>query len=139
VLWHAQTLLREFRGDGHIIALAAEGVSGLDALVLHAATGDASRATLQSTRAVSDDEWAAAVDGLRARGHLDADGDFTESGRAFRTAIEDRTDVLALAPYEALGEAGCSRYQELCGPISKAVAASPLVAERLAAMLRPAS
>jgi hypothetical protein len=40
VLWHAQTLLREFRGDGHIAALTVEGLSGLDALISHAASGD---------------------------------------------------------------------------------------------------
>ncbi|CAM5262430.1 SCO6745 family protein [Streptomyces aurantiogriseus] len=39
-LWHAQTLLREFRGDGHVACLLSEGVGGLEALVLHAATGE---------------------------------------------------------------------------------------------------
>src|SRR3954468_21382648 len=29
VLWHAQTLLREFRGDGHISAMTVEGVNGV--------------------------------------------------------------------------------------------------------------
>lgn len=31
VLWHAQTLLREFRGDGHVAALLTAGLSGLEA------------------------------------------------------------------------------------------------------------
>jgi hypothetical protein len=37
--WHAATLLREHRGDGHIAALVAAGLSGIDALVTHVATG----------------------------------------------------------------------------------------------------
>jgi hypothetical protein len=36
-LWHAHYLLREFRGDGHISILASEGLSGLEALLLHIA------------------------------------------------------------------------------------------------------
>lgn len=43
VLWHAQTLLREFRGDGHVAALLSAGLSGLEALVTHAATGRSAR------------------------------------------------------------------------------------------------
>ncbi|MFD8777952.1 hypothetical protein [Streptomyces sp. NPDC059916] len=39
VLWHAQTLLREFRGDGHVTALLDAGLSGIEALVTHAAAG----------------------------------------------------------------------------------------------------
>jgi hypothetical protein len=32
VLWHAQTLLREFRGDGHVAVLVAQGLTGCEAL-----------------------------------------------------------------------------------------------------------
>ena len=38
-LWHAITLLREFRGDGHIAALVDEGLDGCEALVTHGADG----------------------------------------------------------------------------------------------------
>ena len=38
-LWHAVTLLREQRGDGHVAVLAAAGVSGRESNVLHAAAG----------------------------------------------------------------------------------------------------
>ncbi len=43
VLWHAQSLLREFRGDGHIAVLTTEGLSGLEALVVHGGTGEVPR------------------------------------------------------------------------------------------------
>ena len=39
VMWHALSLLREHRGDGHIAALVAAELSGLEALVSHTATG----------------------------------------------------------------------------------------------------
>ncbi|HWO67057.1 MAG TPA: MarR family transcriptional regulator, partial [Umezawaea sp.] len=35
-LWHAATLLREHRGDGHTVALLAEDIGGTEAHVLHA-------------------------------------------------------------------------------------------------------
>ena len=38
-LWHAATLLREHRGDGHVAVLTAHGVSGRECNVLHAAAG----------------------------------------------------------------------------------------------------
>ncbi|MCB0965826.1 MAG: hypothetical protein KDB37_03235 [Ilumatobacter sp.] len=121
VLWVAQTMLREFRGDGHIAALTVEGLSGCEALVLHAASGEVPAAVLQSTRVWSDDEWAATIDALARRGLVDSAGAFTDEGRALRQSIEDRTDHLALAPYEALGEERCSELRDLARPLSRAV------------------
>jgi hypothetical protein len=121
VLWHAQTLLREFRGDGHIAAMTTEGISGIEALVIHAATGEVSRAVLQGTRGWTDEEWDAGAAGLERRGWLLPDGAFTEEGRAHRRAIEDRTDALALPAYEALGDDACARLRTLARPLSKAI------------------
>ncbi len=124
VLWHAQSLLREFRGDGHVALLLAEGLDGLDALVVHAATGEVPARTLQSMREWSDEEWAAGVAGIRERGWLEAGEDLrlSAAGRAHRQSVEDRTDQLACFPYEAIGEEGCARLRELAIPLSKAVA-----------------
>ena len=36
LLWHAATLLREHRGDGHVAVLTAAGIGGREAHVLHA-------------------------------------------------------------------------------------------------------
>ena len=74
VLWHAQTLLREFRGDGHIAALVAEDVSGIEALIMHGGTGEIGPEVLQNTRNWSDEAWTSAVDRLIGRGLLDPDG-----------------------------------------------------------------
>jgi hypothetical protein len=103
-LWHGQSLLREFRGDGHVAALTLEGLSGLEALVTHAAMGDVPAAALKATRSWSDAEWEAGIAGLAERGIVNADGTFTDAGRAQRQWIEDRTDQLALAPYLELGD-----------------------------------
>ncbi len=121
VLWHAQSLLREFRGDGHIAALVAEGLSGIEALVMHHATGEPPMAALQGSRAWPDDAWSSAVDDLAARGYVNADGSFTDFGRARRQWVEDRTDVLASDPYNTIGEDGCETLRTLGRPFSKAV------------------
>lgn len=124
VLWHAQTLLREFRGDGHIAALTVEGLTGCEALVTHGAAGDVPATVLQATRQRTDEDWAAAHESLRSRGWLDADGALTELGRERRAWIERRTDELAVAPYDALGEQRCARLRELVRPMSSAMSAA---------------
>ena len=122
-LWHAVSLLREYRGDGHVAALTAAGISGLEAAVMHVAQGDAwTREPLRKTRGYSTEEWDTALGRLRGRGWIEADGEgFTEEGRRVRQEVEDRTDVLALPPWETLGEQGCARLRELVRPLSKAV------------------
>ena len=121
-LFHAVTLLREFRGDGHIAALVAEGIGGLDAAVMHVAQGDAwTREPLRKTRGYSTEEWDAAVARLRGKGWLDDKEQFTSQGAAVRQRVEDRTDALALPAWEALGEDGCARLRELVRPLSKAI------------------
>lgn len=123
-LWFGITLLREYRGDGHIAALTHAGLSGLEALVLHGATGAVPPAVLQSTRGWSDSAWTEARTWLEARGWLDATGALTDAGRAHRDGVERATDELAAAPWavlsadevEFLGELG----KELSGVIAAA-------------------
>jgi hypothetical protein len=123
VLWHAQSLLREFRGDGHIAALLTEGLTGVDALVTHGASGGVGWAVLKESRAWPDDEWNDAVERMRSRGLVGPDEDLhlTEAGRAHRQGIEDRTDALSVVAYEPLGEDGCTRLRQLVRPVSRAV------------------
>jgi hypothetical protein len=124
VLWHAVTLLREFRGDGHVAALLDADVAGCEALVMHAATGEVPAAALQSTRAWSDVEWAAAVERLAERGIVDAEGGFTDAGRTMRAEIEGRTDALALAPWASIGDDACAALREMVRPLSRAIVES---------------
>jgi hypothetical protein len=125
-LWHAQTLLREFRGDGHVGLLLTEGIGPLDALVLHAGTGSVPTPFLKVSRAWPEPEWAACSEGLRKRGLLDGDS-LTAEGQALRQHLEDRTDALALPAYEVLGEEGCERLAELARPFGRAVVGAGLI------------
>lgn len=123
-LWHAATLLREHRGDGHVVALSEAGLDGLEALVSHTATGTNWRpAYLQSARGWSPEEWAAARERLVERGILGADGELTGQGAELRRAVEADTDRLDVAPYEHLGAEGTRRLTELAGAFSKVVLA----------------
>ena len=121
VLWHAQSILREFRGDGHVALLVTHGLSGIEALVTHAAGGEVPAGILRSTRGWSDEQWGSAVSSLRARGWL-AEGDdlsLTETGAAQRQEIEEQTDRLAAVPYVGLGEEGCAELRTLTRPWSR--------------------
>ncbi len=123
-LWHAQSILREFRGDAHIALLVVHGLSGIDALVTHAAAGDVPVRILLATRAWADSDWRAAVDDLSGRGWLEPGDElrFSASGEARRKEIEEGTDALSAAPYEVLGEELCAELRSLVRPWSKAFA-----------------
>jgi hypothetical protein len=125
-LWHAITLLREFRGDGHVAALLVEGLDGCEALVTHgAAADDAVRLdVLQATRGWPDGPWEAARERLRSRGWLDDEGRLTADGVAGRARVEALTDELALAPWHRLGDESCDRLRALVRPWSKAIVAT---------------
>ncbi len=124
-LWHAITLLREFRGDGHIAALVVEGVDPCESLVTHGASeAQLPAAVLQSTRGWSDEDWEAACRRLRARGWLDGEGALTPEGAAARDRIEQVTDERAMAPWRTLGEDDCARLRRTVRPWSRAIAGS---------------
>ena len=120
VLWHAQSILREYRGDGHIAQLVVRGLSGTEALVTHAAAGGVPAHLLRSTRGWPREAWDGAVDSLRARGWLEQGDElrFTALGTAQRQALEDGTDALAVAPYAVLGEDRCAELRALARPWS---------------------
>jgi hypothetical protein len=79
---------------------------------------------LQRSRAWSDEEWRAAIERLHAQGLVESDGSFTNAGRAKRDEIEHRTDVLAMKPWDAIGEESCTRLRELVRPWSRAIVSS---------------
>lgn len=125
-LWHAATLLREFRGDGHIACLVESGLGPVEALVLHAAHagGMPSHHVLQATRAWSDDEWSAAVDSLAVRGWVDGEGTITDAGRSARDGIEQRTDELAAAPWAVLDDAESAAVVTVGKELSRTIVAA---------------
>ncbi|MFG1793914.1 hypothetical protein [Nocardia sp. NPDC049149] len=130
VLWHAVTLLREHRGDGHIAALLAADLSGLEALVTHTASGRGfTPAAAQLTRGWTPEQWADTENALRERGLLTEDGTLTDAGTKLRTELETETNLMALAPWAALGDEGVQRLTE----IGKTLSATLLAAGALPA------
>ncbi|MFI7539482.1 hypothetical protein [Streptosporangium sp. NPDC049376] len=118
-LWLAATVLREHRGDGHVIASVHAGLRGLDAILTHVATGAITRESIQINRGWSDEEWRESHDGLTARGLLDRAGRLTGSGERLRREIEDATDRLAADPVTALGESGLKEVVALAAPLGR--------------------
>ncbi|WP_238440157.1 hypothetical protein, partial [Frankia sp. AgB1.8] len=86
VLWHASTILREHRGDGHVAALVTAGLDAPESLVWRVSRGGTDRAFYQRIRGWTDDEWDAAADRLRARGGLAAPGAAAAPARAAGSA-----------------------------------------------------
>ncbi len=123
-LWHASTLLREHRGDGHVAALTAAGIHGREANVLQSAAGVVPRDVFAVARHYDDAEWDSISARLVGRGLLDRDGKVTLQGTAIRADVEDRTDAVALSAYNALDD---EQLQQLIGalvPLTRAVIAT---------------
>ncbi|MFI8189866.1 hypothetical protein ACIF8T_13860 [Streptomyces sp. NPDC085946] len=125
-LWHAATILREHRGDGHLAALLVAGLDPVEALVSFAAVGAASVERFGS-RGWSAAEWTAARDRLAARGLVDRDGTATRAGRDLRHRVERDTDRLAAGPWQALGPDDTDRLADLLGDYWVAVLGSGLL------------
>ena len=115
-LWQAATTLREHRGDGHVAALVAAGLSGCEVLVWRSVT-DLSREVLQPYRGWTDEEWDAAAARLRARGWLDGDGRPTDTGVAEFGEIETATDRAAASAWRGVDT---ERLASLLAPVARA-------------------
>jgi hypothetical protein len=124
VLWHAATLLREHRGDGHVAALTAAGIHGREANVLQSAAGVVPRDVFAVARHYGDAEWDSISAGLVGRGLLDRDGKLIPQGTAVRADVEDRTDALALSAYNALDDQQLQQLIDALVPLTRAVLAT---------------
>jgi hypothetical protein len=123
-LWHASTLLREHRGDGHVAALTAAGIHGREANVLQSAAGIVPRDVFEVARHYDDAEWGSISARLVGRGLLDNDGNVTLSGQAIRAGVEERTDALALSAYDALDDQQLQQLIDALVPLTRAVIAT---------------
>jgi hypothetical protein len=101
-LWHAATLLREHRGDGHIAALVAAGIGGTQAHVLHALSENIRAEKFGRVHHLAADRLARVIDGMRARGLIDTSGWLSDAGRKTKEQIESLTDDLAAPAYTSL-------------------------------------
>jgi hypothetical protein len=122
-LWHAATLLREHRGDGHVATLMAAGIEGRDSHVFHALAHGSPREVYTLARDFDDDEWARRVESLRGRGLVESDG-LTADGQRLKDDIEARTDTLAATAYAALDDGELEELLGLLRPLAAAVVAS---------------
>ena len=120
-LWHAATLLREHRGDGHTVALMAEGIGGTEAHVLHALSVDMPVTEFGRVSHLPAAQLTAVIDGMRARGLVGTDGWLTAAGRATKERVEALTDRLAEPPYDALCPSELDRLVADLEPISAAI------------------
>jgi hypothetical protein len=124
-LWHAANMLREHRGDGHIVALVSEQIGGTEAHVLSALDmGIYPAESFGRIHHLPETRLAEVMDGLRDRGLLDASGRFTEVGRATKARIESLTDALAEAPYDVLEPLELDHLIASLEPISRRLRAT---------------
>lgn len=122
-LWHAATLLREHRGDGHVAALQVLGISGRESNVLHAAAGRVPADMIRRSRDYDDALWQEQVDRLAERGLLDATGALTVAGRDLKAEIEDVTDRLALSAFDVLSDTDLDTLFHTLTPLTRLVIA----------------
>ncbi|MGW1075100.1 SCO6745 family protein [Streptomyces sp. NPDC002537] len=118
-VWLAATVLREHRGDGHVLAAVHAGLSGLDATHTLVATGAAPLDVFLANRGWSEADWTDSRRRLEARGLLDRTARLTRKGDALRRQLEDATDRLAADPVAALGASGVEEVIALAGPLSR--------------------
>lgn len=124
-LWHAITLLREYRGDGHIAALVEAGLDGLSALITHTMTGKGFTAqAAQLTRGWGEERWGEGVAALRAEGLVNEAGGLTEQGTMLRQRVEAATDRLSLPAWTRLGEEKADRLTDLGRKLRAAILAA---------------
>ena len=126
-LWHAVTLLREHRGDGHVAALTVAGVDPCEAHVTRVAASGASPDTIQPYRGWSGDDWTAATERLHAREWLDDDGRLTAAGQAGREQVEHDTDRLAAEPVDRLGADGLGAVLRTLAPLTAGLVDTGLI------------
>jgi hypothetical protein len=101
-LWRAADLVREHRGDSHIIAWQAAGFSAPEILLLTELWWGAPMRSYSLTRGWSQEQFDAAEQRLEADG-LVAGGQLTASGLDLRRRIETVTDRQELPLLAALG------------------------------------
>ena len=122
-LWHAATLLREHRGDGHVAALVAAGIGGTEAHVLHALSEGIPAERFGRVHHLPAARLAAVVDGMRDRGLIDASGWLSDTGRETKERIESLTDDLAAPAYDILEPHEIDQLISDLEPISAALEA----------------
>lgn len=117
-LFHAASLLREHRGDGHIAALMVEEIGGLEAHALAALTMGLPPEKFGRLHHLPPAQINAVVEGLRTRGLIGKDGLLTDEGQTVKKRIEERTDDLAAVAYDSPGTGELEELVEGLRPLA---------------------
>jgi len=121
-LWRAADLLREHRGDSHVVAWTAHGVDPVEITLLTELWWRMPLNSYVGTRGWSPDEITAGIERLRDRGLIDGEA-FTPEGEKLRASIEESTDRQERTVIEALGD-DADELLSLLEPWAKAIVAS---------------
>lgn len=126
-LWHGACLLREYRGDAHMVALLLHGLDPVQALLVDAVvTGRFEFIT--TTRGFTAEEFATADGRLRERGLLDGPAftgpdtaRLTEAGKALRATVDETTRRACAGAWERFGAEPADRLGRLVKPLAQQV------------------
>jgi hypothetical protein len=125
-LFHAASLLREHRGDGHIAALMVESVGRLEAHVLLALDMNMPAEKFGRIHHLPAAQLASVIDGMRGRGLIGDDGWLSEQGHAVKQRVESLTDDLAARPYACLEPGELHELMDALEPLTaRLLAAQP--------------
>ena len=132
-LWHYVSVLREHRGDGHLMALQAHELDSMECLIFRRPDTTTSE-YYRKSRGWGEQEWAQARERLSVRGLIQGEA-VTAKGHEVKESVETMTDQLSIGPWAKLGEEEVGRFQALMAPMSDAAKrvldASPIGAAML--------
>ena len=123
-LWHACTVLREYRGDAHWAVTSAEGIDGTECHILHAADGAMPGEMLQRVSGWNEDEWQAATQRLVEKELVLVANEglaLTAQGEAVKMRIEYATDDASWRSFAGVGAADAQQLRSLMAPWVKAI------------------
>ena len=103
VLWQAATVLREHRGDGHLAALVAAGLDGVQANELTELWVGWDPLSYTGSRAWAPERMEAGTSDLEARGWVEI-GRLTDEGLRVRRELEEATDRAAAGAVGAIAD-----------------------------------
>jgi len=107
--WRAADLVREHRGDSHIVAWVSHGLDPIEATLTTELWWRLPLKSYVATRGWSPEQIDGAVDQLRDRGLMEGDA-FTQAGENLRAEIELCTDLQERSIVRAIGD----DFEELC-------------------------
>ncbi len=122
-VWRAADILREHRGDSHVLAWTAMHLSPIEITLLTELWWHQSVGGYVRTRGWGAEEIEAGIASLRERGYIDGDpAAFTPAGEQLRAVVEEMTDGGETEIVATLGD-DAEELLELLAPLANAVLA----------------